>query len=69
MFSLQKGQVYRVKDNFMLDEYLVYKGTSRLTYNNKLIYSFQEHEDYLKGEEAEIDFDEERMRQLTFTPY
>ena len=48
----------------MLDSYLVYKGMTRLGYNNKLIYIFQEY-----GEEGEIDFEEERMKQLTFTPY
>ncbi len=53
----------------MLDSYLVYKGTTTLSYGNKLIYIFQEYEDYLDGKEAEIDFDEERIKQLTFTPY
>ncbi|GCL39810.1 hypothetical protein SR1949_49400 [Sphaerospermopsis reniformis] len=66
---LKKGQVYRVQDNFMLDSYLVYKGTTTLNYNNKVIYIFQDYEDYLDGKDTEIDFDEERIKELTFTPY
>jgi hypothetical protein len=66
---LKKGQVYRVQDNFMLDSYLVYKGTTTLNYNNKFIYIFQDYEDYLDGKDTEIDFDEERIKELTFTPY
>lgn len=66
---LQKGQLYRVQDNFMLNSFLVYKGTIKLRSNNKVLYIFQEYEDYLEGKEAEIDFDEERIKQLTFTPY
>jgi hypothetical protein len=67
---LQKGQLYRVQDNFMLDSYLLYKGTITLRSNNKLIYIFEEYEDDLQDwGAAEIDFDEDRMKQLTITPY
>lgn len=69
MTMLQKGQLYRVQDNFMLNSFLVYKGTIKLRSNNKVLYIFQEYEDYLEGKEAEIDFDEERIKQLNFTPY
>ena len=54
----------------MLDSYLLYKGTITLKSNNKLIYIFEEYEDDLQDwGAAEIDFDEDRMKQLTITPY
>jgi hypothetical protein len=74
MFKLDKGQLYRIQDTFVLvssngegfalNMFAVYEENYINEYTGKKIYVF---EDYPDG--GITQFDEERMKQLIITPY